>query len=47
MHFALLVSELPHVDDARAQYRELLTLSREPRRGLWATIRSALATLVH
>jgi hypothetical protein len=46
MHFALLVSQLPHVDDARAQYRDLLTFSREPRRGLWAAVRSALATLI-
>ena len=50
MHFALLVSQLPHVDDARAQYRDLLTLhSQEPRhgRGLWATAWSALVKLVH
>ncbi|MEA3120444.1 MAG: hypothetical protein QOI13_3714 [Paraburkholderia sp.] len=49
MHFALLVSQLPHVDDARAQYRDLLTLSQEPRhrRKLLAAIRSALAKLLH
>lgn len=29
MHFALLVSQLPHIDEARAHYDELLSL--EPR----------------
>ncbi|MGH8777910.1 hypothetical protein [Paraburkholderia sp.] len=30
MHFALLVSQLPHIEEARAHYNELLSL--EPRR---------------
>ena len=36
MHFALLVSQLPHVEDARAQYDDLMTLE-------WRTHRIRLA----
>jgi len=30
MRFALLVPQLPHVDDARAHYNQMLTLEAPP-----------------
>ncbi|WP_175425654.1 hypothetical protein [Trinickia violacea] len=30
MHFALLVSQLPHVDEARHHYNEMLMLEPRP-----------------
>ncbi|HLX00867.1 MAG TPA: hypothetical protein VKS80_01980 [Trinickia sp.] len=49
MHFALLVSQLPHVDEARHHYNEMLTL--EPRSSVSARMAaafwSALKKLVH
>lgn len=45
MHFALLVSQLPHVDDARAQYGDMLSLARRPYRArlavlaLWSAVK--------
>ncbi|HTI18224.1 MAG TPA: hypothetical protein VL598_11220 [Trinickia sp.] len=44
MHFALLLSQLPHVDDARAQYSDMLVPDSPSRRAgnairmLWAAI---------
>ena len=44
MHFALLVSQLPHVDDNRAQYGDMLVLASQPHRirhmalTLWAAV---------
>jgi hypothetical protein len=42
MHFALLVSQLPRVDEARAQYDEMLTL--EPRTRTMPSVAAALWT---
>jgi hypothetical protein len=48
MHFALLVSQLPHVEDARAEYGEMLTLARQPSRVRRAVVAiwSAVSKLV-
>jgi hypothetical protein len=46
MHFALLVSDLPHVDEARAYYDSLLTLrtcerrDTAPLRKWWTALRA-------
>lgn len=57
MHFALLVSQLPHIDEARAHYDELLSL--EPRRhaaplhdaatpvSMFAALRNTLGSALH
>jgi hypothetical protein len=48
MHFALLVPNLPHVQEARAQYDALLALHSPERRKhaliarLWAALRTRL-----
>jgi hypothetical protein len=49
MHFALLVSDLPHVAESRAYYDSLLSLDggAAPRRGLFAACRDALKALFH
>jgi hypothetical protein len=49
MHFALLVSQLPHVEDARAQYGELLTFAWQPYRVRQAAVAiwSAVSKLVN
>lgn len=42
MHFALLVSQLPRVDEARPHYNEMLTL--EPRSSVSARMAAAFWT---
>ena len=42
MHFALLVSQLPHVEEARTHYNDMLTL--EPRPGVSARVAAAFWT---
>jgi hypothetical protein len=49
MHFALLVSQLPHVEDARAEYGELLASGQQSHRvrdaaiAIWSAVSKLLS----
>jgi hypothetical protein len=46
MHFALLVSQLPHVEEARNHYNDMLSLQPRPHaQRTIAALRAALKTL--
>jgi hypothetical protein len=51
MHFALLLSDLPHVNDARGEYGHILGSTAEPRRlrsmlsAVWAAAMKLVARL--
>ena len=49
MHFALLVSQLPHVEEARSHYNGMLTLDSRPHASarVVAAIRMVLKKLAH
>jgi hypothetical protein len=49
MHFALLDSKLPHVEEARSHYNDMLALDGRPpvTVRMISAIRAALGKLVH